>query len=153
MSINYRLKPLALGILLTIATGCGSKTTDVKLPDLVPVTGQVLLDGKPGSGISVSFLPKDSTVGQGAYCVSDSGGSFQCAYTNGQPGCPAGTYKVIFSKLAMPDGSPIPEGKTAADAGARDVIPMRYRALDTLENVVTVQAMGKNEFKFEIVSQ
>lgn len=144
---------LPFGIAMAVAVGCGGNSSDPKAPDLVPVTGQVMLDGKPGTGIAVSFLPKDSTIGQGAYCVSDGSGSFQCAYPDGKPGCPAGTYKVIFSKLALPDGSPIPDGKTAADSGARDMIPMRYRALDTIENVVTVQSMGKNEFKFEIMTQ
>jgi hypothetical protein len=147
------LRRLAFGMVVAMTLGCGKGANEPKTPDLIPVIGQVLLDGAPVAGISVSFLPKDSTVGQGSYAVTDASGNFQCAYPNGKPGCPPGTYKVIFSRMAMPDGSPIPEGKTAADVGARDILPARYRSLDTLENVVTVQPAGKNEYKFELVSQ
>ena len=43
-------------VLMLVVVGCNGGG-DAGLPDLVPVSGTVTLDGEPCSGVGVSFLP------------------------------------------------------------------------------------------------
>jgi hypothetical protein len=54
--------------------------------------------------------------------------------------------------MAMPDGSPIPEGKTAADAGAVQIVPPAFSEANP-ENPaqqLTVSDKGGSDFNFDI---
>ena len=46
--------------MLALLAGCGGNSN---LPKLMPVTGTVTLDGKPLSGVMLSFVPIGSTHG------------------------------------------------------------------------------------------
>ncbi|MCH9656166.1 MAG: carboxypeptidase-like regulatory domain-containing protein, partial [Planctomycetes bacterium] len=106
-------------------TGCGGNSVEV--PDeLVPVTGTVKLDGKPKANISVIFNPGDQTSGTGGYGVTDSEGKYTLLHRSNKPGIESGEYIVTFSMMGLPDGSPIPEGKDAADVGAVQLLPEKY---------------------------
>lgn len=142
----------SIGILLVTIAGCG-QVDSLKVPDLYPVTGKVTLDGEPLVGATLSFLPKDDTVGQVVTGTSTEGGNYSLVYSNGEPGCPAGQYQVYISKLTMPDGSPIPEGKTAADVGAVDAVPARYRSMDNIGGSIMIPAGGKTDLNFELKSK
>ena len=88
----------------------------------------------------------------GASGSTDAEGKFTLVYRTGAPGIPAGDYVVVHTKLTMPDGSPIPEGKTAADVMAVDQIPERYRRTDNPRNAVSVPEGGKT-FDFDLKSK
>ncbi|MFO0788598.1 MAG: hypothetical protein U0805_04015 [Pirellulales bacterium] len=81
--------------LVLAMTGCGKETDELRV---YPVTGKILVSGKPAEGVSVSFYAdaappagKKVPVPTG---VSDANGDFQLtSYVRGD-GAPAGTYKV-----------------------------------------------------------
>lgn len=128
--------------------GCGKSEKPVTL---VPVTGTVKMGDGPLAGVTVIFTPLQGTSGTGGFGVTDATGTYTLMYGNQKPGIEAGAYKVTFSKMTLPDGSPIPEGKTAADVEAVQVIPPAYNIPDpdSKLNEVTVPAQGGN-FNFEI---
>jgi len=110
-----------------LGIGCGQTQAEYETPELVPVEGVVTINGQPEPGVLVTFNPMGSTSGQIAYGLSDSSGKFVCEYSQGGVGCPQGQYAVTCSKMVTPDGKPIPEGASAADVMATDMIPARYR--------------------------
>lgn len=105
--------------------GCGGQSSEVP-SDLVPVTGTVKLDGEPKANITVIFNPGKKTSGTGGYGVTDSNGKYKLMHRSNQPGVEPGEYIVTFSMMGLPDGSPIPEGKDAADVGAVQLLPEKY---------------------------
>lgn len=135
-------------VLVGIAVGCGGGASKEVIPALVPVSGKVLLDGKPDAGIAVTFVPMDK--GNPSSGVTNAEGAYSLTYRNGDPGVPAGNYVVMFSKLTQKDGSPIPPDKTAADVMAVDKIPERYRVMDNPRYSVKVP---EGKFDFEIKSK
>lgn len=141
-----------MGLLMLLMTGCGG-TVAGKVLDLQPVSGLVKMDGQPFAGASVSFVPRGSTEGQIAVSVTDVGGNFEMAYPDGSKGVPVGEYKVYISKLVTPSGDPIPEGKTAADVEAKDLVPAKYKQPDDLINVISVPAGGKSDVVIELRSK
>uniref|UniRef100_A0A7C2JY55 Carboxypeptidase regulatory-like domain-containing protein n=1 Tax=Schlesneria paludicola TaxID=360056 RepID=A0A7C2JY55_9PLAN len=124
-------------VLLASVAGCGGGST-LEVADLVPVSGKITLDGKPLPSAQVFLLPKGTTRGQGAFASTDESGGFAMKCNNGEDGCPKGEYSIQISKLMTPDGQPIPEGQTAADVGAIDIIPPRYKDPDAPQNALNV---------------
>ncbi|WP_254511648.1 DUF4198 domain-containing protein [Anatilimnocola floriformis] len=84
------LSKIALTLLfasLLVCTGCeqGSK--------IVPVEGQVLLDGQPLAWGSVMVVP---TAGESAFGRLDAQGRFKlCMTIDGRDGCPVGTGHIV----------------------------------------------------------
>jgi hypothetical protein len=141
-----------MAVLVLGLAGCGGGTPSLKAPPLVPVSGRVLLDGKPLEAAQVFFVPKGATAGQLAYASTDSGGGFTLMYNNGLAGCPVGDYVVQISKLMTPDGKPIPEGTTAAEVAAVDIIPARYKDPDAPQNALFIDG-PKPDLVFELKSR
>jgi hypothetical protein len=84
---------LALCGLVSVAPGCKSG------PRLVPVTGHVTVDGKALDSGYVTYKPnksKGNDFGGESTASIGAGGEYTLT-TNGQPGAPAGSYKVIVS--------------------------------------------------------
>ena len=139
MTSRARL-PLLLALVCVVFSGCpegGGPPLDV-----YPVTGTVRLDGAPLEGVSISFVPVDA-AGSGGFAVSDSGGEFSLKSKDQREGVPAGSYRVLCTKMAMPDGSPIPEGEMAADVGAENILPAVYSNPDKTPLAAEVKA-GEN---------
>lgn len=132
--------------------GCGGGVKPEVIPPLEPVSGIVTLDGTPTAGISVTFFPTGAAGAKGNPCTgtTDASGKYSLKHRSGKDGVPAGDYIALFSKLAMPDGSPIPEGKTAADVAAVEQIPDYYRQMDNLTNGCAVPKGGKTDANFDI---
>lgn len=88
---------------LLLVAGCGGNEEDSFV--LVPVSGTVMLDGKPLEGATVTFIPsisnKPATDGGD---VSGSGGSFSAKYRN-RPGLAPGSYKVVVGQPRSGGGS------------------------------------------------
>jgi len=148
----------AAGLLFPLLPGCGGdKSAEVR--DLVPVGGTVTLDGKPVAGVLVIFSPRgDVEKGisrTGATGLTDSDGKYTLKHRSGEVGIAPGVYNVTFSKVAMPDGSPIPEGKLIGDGGSAETLPKRYTVVDETvkaKNVTTVKKEG-GTFDFELKSK
>lgn len=146
MAIGERLRRRITNMVLLIATtsliGCGGGAEDI--PELATVTGTLTYKGKPLPGASIAFVPEGQTSGTGAYAVTDESGRFELMHRSETPGVEPGNYIVTVSKMAMPDGSPIPAGKDAADVGAVQMIPPIYSDANHERNPnrVTVPANG-----------
>lgn len=138
---------LCLGLL---SLGCGSAK---QMLDVVPASGKVTVDGKPVEGISVSLVPQDGVVGRGGYGVTDASGAFDVTSVEGQDGVAEGKYKVLFQKLAQPDGSPIPEGANAADVGATNILPQSYNDPDVCTMFAIIKSDGNSEMEFDLDSK
>jgi hypothetical protein len=132
--------------------GCSSGVQPEVIPPLESVSGKVTLDGQPAKGVSVTFFPAENNKGNASTSTTDDDGHYTLTYRNGEEGIAVGDYVVLFSKLTQPDGSPIPEGQTAADVGAVDQIPESYRLLDNPVNMVSVPKGGKT-FDFDLKSK
>ncbi len=89
-------------VLFGLCIGCrgGGSTTDL------PVSGRVVLDGKPAGGVLLEFIPTGNTIGVGGHAVSGDDGIFEVLGRNGGRGLPAGEYRVTASRRRNPDGSP-----------------------------------------------
>ena len=71
--------------------GCGDPSS------IAEVTGTITSGGKPVSGVSVQFVPKDgkSPLGRGS---ADESGRYTIGRAMGKKGCAAGTYSVRLSE-------------------------------------------------------
>jgi hypothetical protein len=97
MSPKFRIPFLVLVLavcgLVSAAPGCKSG------PRLLSVKGHVTVDGKPLETGYVTYKPdksKGNTFGADATATIGTGGEYTLT-TNGQPGAPAGAYKVIVN--------------------------------------------------------
>jgi hypothetical protein len=104
MSRNFRCGfPFFFASLCALlALSCG-KNSDV--PDNVPVSGKVTVDGDPVTAGQVSYIPYDKeqkTGGMSAGQIDSSGG--YVIYTAGNSGAPPGRYKVTVTPSMVPSG-------------------------------------------------
>jgi hypothetical protein len=119
--------------------GC-SETTSTSL---IPVTGNVTMDGKPLAGASITFTGIGSTPGLGGVGVTDDAGNFEVSHFRAGKGLDAGDYKVMISKLVMSDGAPIPAGTLSiAELSTRQLVPRRYNDVNNTILKVTVKDGG-----------
>jgi len=79
----------------------------------VPVTGNVLLDGKPLEGATVTFHPAEQGKGQMATGTTDKDGVFRLSTTKPDDGAVPGEYKVTVTAV---QGAVAPQGKGMKDA-------------------------------------
>ncbi len=131
-------------LLTTVAIiGCGGGGDD--LPDVVPVSGTVTLNGEPLQGASVTFMG----TGRPCYGATDENGKYTIKDLNGREGCPTGKYKVVISKYAKPDGSPLEEGPEGGAEGVEH-LPPQYSSDEKTTLTADVPEGGKTiDFKLE----
>ena len=164
--MNRTGETLVLSFVLSItlwSVGCGGPDNAAELAflkDLVPATGRVTLDGKPLSGATVTFVP-DITVegGRMATALTDADGVYELITSvpavtpEESKGALPGEYVVVISRIAMPDGAPIPEDVTdEADflaKGAIQFVPEKHTDPETTTLKATV-APPKAENNFEL---
>lgn len=153
LDINLMLKyRLLLSCLLLCLTGCGGGGGDESTLDVYPVNGTVTVDGKPLPSVTVFFMPAEGTSGLGAGGVTDETGAFTLKYKDDRDGVPAGTYRVLFSRLVKPDGSSIGNDEIAIDVGAVNQIADIYN--DPEKTPVSATVGKTNEpYKFEVKSK
>jgi hypothetical protein len=94
----YLLLPLSLAIV----AGCGPGG-----PKVVPVQGQVSLDGQPLAFKSLLFVPENGTEGNGAGGYTNGAGEYTLTAvvfgaTRDFDGCPPGNYRVVVSEPSIP---------------------------------------------------
>ncbi len=88
---------IALAVLILALPAC-ARSPSRRLP-VYPVTGKVLVDGKPAKGAFVYFWPKEIGPDLDAYCPygqADDQGEFRLSTYDESDGAPAGEYKVTF---------------------------------------------------------
>lgn len=141
MRVAGLLAPVVLTFFLS---GCGGSSEPTLA--LIPVTGTVWLDGKPFAGVTVVFNPVPGTQGNGAYGVTDAEGKFSLNDYQDHKGCPAGDYGVTFTKLTLPDGSPIPAGSPGV--GMKEQVPKVYTIFNA-HSIIQAAKVAPPESQFD----
>ncbi len=127
---------LAAAVILSLFTGCSETAPN----DLVPVTGRVLLDGKPLESGSVSLRPESrETWHQPTGTLAGPEGTY-VVYTSGRPGAPPGTYRVVVFASAS--------ARTSAGAAhpgmPKSLIPSRYNDPQSTPLRIVVPSVGSS---------
>src|SRR5262249_9186730 len=119
---------LALFLTVSLIVGCGSKH-----PDMAPVKGKVLMDGKPLTFGSVGTLPP---FGRGAHGEIQSDGTFELFTYGKHDGALIGHHKVSIAAYE-------PSGKKDPESGyGKLMTPKRYGDPQSSGFTVDVQPGG-----------
>ncbi|HVJ69490.1 MAG TPA: carboxypeptidase regulatory-like domain-containing protein [Caulifigura sp.] len=143
--------PRSFAVLLAVCLlGCGGGS---KPPStLVPVSGKILMNGKPLTSAAVTYVADGPKGGVGAVGFTDDQGKYELKWRGQATGVQPGKYKVILSRMVMKDGSPLPPDKSAAYVGAIETMSRRYTDFDVSELYVDVPAGGTTK-DFELKSK
>jgi len=125
--------------------GCGSPSNRAQV---VAVTGQVQLDGKPLEFGSISFQPIQG--GQPARGDIDSEGGFVLSTYQEGDGAAVGRHRVKVACYAKQD--PAMKEQQAGDSLGDSLIPERYTSFAMSGIEVSVLAQGNSPFVFELQS-
>jgi hypothetical protein len=130
---------LAAPALLTALIGCGGGAHDE-----VSVSGTVTLDGKALPGAALRFVPTGSTRGVGGMGRAGADGKYTLKGMRGAAGILPGTYKVVISKLVMPDGTDFPADSKVGpmDSPAKEQLPATYSDSNQTRLTATVPEGG-----------
>lgn len=131
------LLALLLGVLVCQA-GCGGGAP--RIPGLVPVSGNVTLNGQPLKEGAVTFVASD---GQTIYSGLIANGRYTLAATTNSPGALPGEYRVA---VKGPSPTMDAEGKPVA---ASDAVPSKFEQTATSGLSATVPASG-GEIHFDL---
>lgn len=136
-----RWLPLILGATLV---GCSSGSVN---PNMVPVSGAVIYQGKPIAEANVAFHADE----QGSFAVTDSQGRFQLQSEQPGDGAPPGDYHVSISKMEITvpqfdEGHP----QYVPPPPPKYVVPKKYADPRTSGLKATVERGKKNDFTFEL---
>lgn len=128
-------------VCLVLLTGCGSTEGP-----FAPVSGVVLLNGKPLADASVSLTPVVSdkaTYGPGSHGITDATGRFTLKVsTHNAKGALVGKHTVRISLADAPKGDPGGAHLT------KELLPARYNSKSEL--VFEVPRSGTSEARFEL---
>lgn len=116
---------IPFAVLFVSLSGCGGSSSGPDI-EMIPVSGTVAMDGQPLVGAMVEFHPTAGTKGNGGFGLTDESGKFTLTDYHSNPGCPPGEYGVTFSKITLPDGSPIPPDSQQGGVGMKEQIPPVY---------------------------
>jgi len=139
----HKSRVIALVLLLVVGTGCSKPG-----PELVTVEGTARMDGKPLSGVLVSFLPEvaKGNTGRQASGMTDENGRFRLTYDdpeNPRPGAVVGWHVVIVSDPEM-------ENLDNPKRFQRRQIPQPYRMATQSPLSQEVKAGGSQTIDIEI---
>ncbi len=123
-------------------------------PQMVPVTGVVLLDGKPVEGAAVLFSPEAG--GRPADGVTDKDGKFSLQTFKSGDGAVLGKYKVAVVGMRMTGIQPTADGLSGEvdTSKVREIwfVPKKYAATDTSGIEVDVKR-GIAPLKFDLAGK
>jgi len=151
------LNAAGLAALVLAMAGCSGAH-----PELVPVTGEVYLDGKPVESAAVMFYPEGQ--GKPAWAHTDGTGTFKLTTYRDKDGAAVGPYKVSVTKVREEVVKPTkPVNSVAAEIEAelsgskrkREVwlIPQQYADAKASGLAFAVEPSGKNHAVFELTSR
>ena len=137
-------------VLLLIVVGLGGcgESRDPNLPDLVPVTGKITLDGKPLPGATVGFFG-NASGSTGSVGTTDADGVYQLQTLNNGEGAPVGQYIVSVSKLVKPDGSDLPTDVEIDPMSTphKELLPPKYSDMNqTVLKTEVKEGGGQHDF-------
>ncbi len=135
----------------------------------VPVSGKVLVGGKPVEGAVVTFLSQAKEGGRSASGKTDKDGAFKLTTAKTNDGAPPGEYTITIAKQEMKAGGNAPidinaggdvsaaYGQAMAAAGSgnmskvlKDILPAKYANAASSGLTRTVVKGETNEFEFEL---
>ncbi len=117
------------------------KAQAVRRPDTVPVTGMLMLDGKPVAGATLTFHPADGAQ-RPAIGKTGPDGKFKLTTFEINDGAVPGDYRVTISLFA-----PAERG-----GDRKSLLPMKYADPATSVFMVRVAGSGSNDFTFELTN-
>ncbi|WP_166830219.1 hypothetical protein [Thalassoroseus pseudoceratinae] len=129
-------------IISVMMSGCGGSAGEDY--EVVPVSGKITVNGEPAEGISVAFFPVEGTPGTGGFATTDASGAYQLQTRQGRDGTAPGQYRVLFTQILMPDGSPVPKDEMATDVGAVNQLPEHFNDPYNTPIGATVEKDGDN---------
>ena len=116
---------VAVGVSLTgLSSGCGGIVPDYA-EDLVPVSGNVKIDGQPVEGAVVTFVAQTGPS-RSSSAITDLQGDYLMETPPAGAGVLPGSYKVVISRLLMSDGTPVPPDVPPMDVGAAEQLPDQF---------------------------
>jgi hypothetical protein len=128
-------------VVLVLLAGCGNKEGP-----FAPVSGVVLLNGKPLADASVSFTPvvtEQTAYGPGSHAITDAQGRFTLKVSSAnRTGALVGKHTVRISLGDAPKGDPGGAHLT------KELLPPRYNSKSEL--TFEVLPDGTQEAKFEL---
>jgi hypothetical protein len=148
--MKLQAKLLLTLVSLIFAFGCGSGNDS-----LAPVSGTVLMDGKPLAKVKVDFMPKNG--GRPASALTDENGKFSNAgtFTMGD-GAPIGDSWVVVTSIGAPPmgGEIAMDGKKLKGASAdyNASIPLIYGKPKESGLSATISRGSDNNFTFKLDS-
>jgi hypothetical protein len=161
MQVTWRVTrwlSLACGMAVIVATGGCRKSG----PDVQPVEGTVLLDGKEIDGATVGFTPVEGG-GLPAVGLTGPDGRFKLTSTGGgapEAGAVVGEYKVVIAKqevegtgrpIEEPSVAPVPSTAYPKQPKVTNIVPPGYGRADSSGLRATVKK-GRNTLRFELDS-
>lgn len=146
------MRRVCLVALLLTTCGCGGAETQGSLPETVPATGVVKLNGKPLPFASVMFIPQGATKGIECIGSTDESGMYSLKQIRGGDGAPPGEYKVVISRFLKPDGQPLSPGEPPANVMATESLPAVYSDVTVSRLTASIPATG-GEFPFDLKSR
>jgi hypothetical protein len=129
-------------LVFVVMAGCGDKPD---LPPTAPVSGVVMLDGRPLPRGTVQFVPDAAhgTEGPSGVGYIDEEGRYEIT-TAGVPGAIVGHHKISVKAEADYDQTQISMGPS--------LIPRRYNNPDASDLTAKVKEGEKNEIPLELLS-
>ena len=140
-----RFRACVLLIVSGFLVGCGGAPAATPLPETVPVTGVITLDGQPIAAAAVTFIPQGQTKGIECQGTTDEGGRYQLQQQHGAEGAPPGSYKVVISRLLRGEGA-------GAGGIAVESLPPRYSDVRVSQLTAVIPQAG-GEFNFDLQSK
>lgn len=137
---------IRIGLLLALfCSGCSSGEATT----LLPVQGIVLRGDKPLPNALVTFIPHESTTGQGGSGRTSLQGEYRIQGYDGRAGLVAGQYRVTVSRILLPDGTDFPANSPVGpmDSNGRESLPEKYSDPAQTELLVSVQEGGNYELR------
>jgi hypothetical protein len=129
-----------------LAAGCGPKAREI-----APVSGKVMLDGKPLANANVAFMPQ-ATAGTVGHVTSrgrtDAQGNYTLKTADDPPreGAVVGTHKVYIATGSSDALAEVLEDQ--ATKGPRERVPAKYNAQTSLKRDVPPE--GKSDMNFDL---
>ncbi len=125
--MRIRGNVFVIGILV-LACGCRGESRYDSLPEMVPVTGTVTLDGKPLARATLTFTPIGATKGQICSGITDEQGRYEAMLNKEHKGLAVGEFQVVCNKWVLPNGKDFPADSKVPpwELGAKELLPPRY---------------------------
>jgi hypothetical protein len=135
-----------LAVVCVLTAGCGGPEG----PELVPVSGKVLLDGEPVPGAFVQFVPNFGPASGGETIEN---GEFALMAPGNRAGAVVDSHTVTVSCPFDPSQGSSADGSTQASAnGSSCNVPAIYSDVLTSDVTVVVPEEGKSDFVIELSS-